>query len=320
MLALTLVATALPSAFAFSAPVHAGVMALRAHPSATSFHGIGGRISVGSIDGSRSRISGTGSLQMGIEGTGIYIGAGLYYGQWKTGVVVNSVLAAIMFVTKKYKSALTETGLLNAWILGILLWGPLGAAGWATCFMYLVFGSLVTKVKMAEKEAKGIAEGRGGQRGPENVWGSAATAAVCALMSQLSPWDSALFKLGFVASLATKLSDTCGSEIGKAYGKTTYLITTLESVPPGTEGAISVEGTLAGVVGSVLLGLCGLAANLIEPMGVWICVFAAFVGTNCESVIGAVFQNKYSWLTNEVVNFINTAIGAAVAMSVYLLL
>jgi len=186
--------------------------------------------------------------------------------------------------------------------------------------MYLVFGSLVTKVKMAEKEAKGIAEGRGGQRGPENVWGSAATAAVCALMSQLSPWDSALFKLGFVASLATKLSDTCGSEIGKAYGKTTYLITTLESVPPGTEGAISVEGTLAGVVGSVLLGLCGLAANLIEPMGVWICVFAAFVGTNCESVIGAVFQNKYSWLTNEVVNFINTAIGAAVAMSVYLLL
>jgi uncharacterized membrane protein len=45
--------------------------------------------------------------------------------------------------------------------------------------------------------------------------GVQATAAVCALLSQFSPWDSALFKLGFVASLATKLSDTCGSGINK---------------------------------------------------------------------------------------------------------
>ena len=36
-------------------------------------------------------------------------------------------------------------------------------------------------------------------------------------------------------------------EIGKAYGKTTYLITTFEKVPRGTEGAISLEGTIAGV-------------------------------------------------------------------------
>ena len=46
-------------------------------------------------------------------------------------------------------------------------------------------------------------------------------------------------------SSATKLADTFASEIGKAYGKTTFLITTLEKVPPGTEGAISAEGTAA---------------------------------------------------------------------------
>ena len=179
---------------------------------------------------------------------------------------------------------------------------------------------MCVQVKMAEKEEAGIAEGRGGQRGPENVWGSAATAAICAILAQFSPWDSALFKLGFVASLATKLSDTCGSEIGKAYGKTTYLITTMEKVPPGTEGAVSLEGTAAGVVGSLVLGACGLAANLIDVTGLWLAAVAAFVGCNCESVIGAAFQNKYAWLTNEVVNFINTAIGALVAMAGWLLL
>lgn len=64
------------------------------------------------------------------------------------------------------------------------------------------------------------------------MWGSAATAAMCALLSVYSPWDTAVLVLGFAASLATKLSDTMASEIGKAYGKTTYLITTMKMVAP----------------------------------------------------------------------------------------
>ena len=69
-----------------------------------------------------------------------------------------------MYVTKKYKSALTEAGLVHAWILGVVLWGPLGFSAWSTCVLYLVFGSLVTKVKMADKEAMGEG-GRGGEGG-----------------------------------------------------------------------------------------------------------------------------------------------------------
>lgn len=75
------------------------------------------------------------------------------------------------------------------------------------------------QVRSKEKEAAGIAEGRGGARGPENVWGSAATAAACALAAVGFPAQAPLLALGYVASLATKLSDTCGSEIGKAFGK-----------------------------------------------------------------------------------------------------
>ena len=54
--------------------------------------------------------------------------------------------------------------------------------------------------------------------------------------------------LAYVPSLATKLGDTFASEIGKAYGKTTFLITTFERVEPGTEGAVSAEGTAAAAV------------------------------------------------------------------------
>ncbi|KAL1514969.1 hypothetical protein AB1Y20_004045 [Prymnesium parvum] len=236
-------------------------------------------------------------------------------------VGLNSALAGLG-VAKKQKM-LTPAGLAHAWALGVILWGALGWRGWSTCVVYLLCGSRVTKVKMAKKEALGIAEGRGGMRGPENVWGSAATAAVCALGSAAFPGKRALLQLGFVASLATKLSDTCASEIGKAFGKTTYLITTLRLVPPGTEGAVSLEGTAAGALGSVVLtawaaaiGLLG-AAPLVPSA---VCVVAAFFATNFESVIGAVAQDKYPWLTNELVNGIMTVVGAAAGMGLSLLL
>ncbi|CAN0554328.1 unnamed protein product, partial [Ectocarpus sp. 8 AP-2014] len=39
----------------------------------------------------------------------------------------------------------------------------------------------------------------------------------------------------------------------QAYGKHTFLITTFKPVAAGTEGAVSLEGTLAGVVGSIII-------------------------------------------------------------------
>ena len=59
---------------------------------------------------------------------------------------------------------------------------------------------------------------------------------ICAMLTYFLPTSFGhMLRVAFVASLSTKLSDTCGSEIGKAYGKTTYLITTLKAVPKGTE-------------------------------------------------------------------------------------
>ena len=97
--------------------------------------------------------------------------------------------------------------------------------------------------------------------------------------------------MGYVASLATKLSDTFASEIGKAYGKTTFLITTLKIVPKGTEGAISIEGTLASVMGGFLLSLfASLVVGLVSTQGVGLATIAAFMATMVESLIG--FLNK----------------------------
>lgn len=236
---------------------------------------------------------------------------------WLIAVGLNTVLLGIAFITPK--KLLTPAGLLHAWVLGVLIWGSLGWQGYLVVLFYFLVGSAVTRIGMEQKEAAGIAEKRSGARGPENVWGSALTGVLCAVGTVIVPVFgvdimTSLLVLGYVASFSTKLSDTCASEVGKAYGKRTYLITTLQAVPRGTEGAVSLEGTLAGVVGSIAIAFVGWGVGLINLPGVLFCVIAAFIATNLESVIGATLQAKIDWLTNEVVNFFNTLIGAIAAV------
>lgn len=231
---------------------------------------------------------------------------------WVVAVGLNTVLLGIAGITPK--KLLTPAGLFHAWLLGILIWGTLGWQGYLVVMFYFLVGSGVTRIGMAEKEAAGIAEKRSGARGPENVWGSALIGALCAVGTLAFPKFAPLLLLGYVASFATKLSDTCASEVGKAYGKRTFLITTLQPVARGTEGAVSLEGTLAGVVGSVAIAIVSWGVGLLNLTGVTICVFSAFIATNLESVIGATLQSKFDWMTNEVVNIINTLIGAISAV------
>ncbi|MEH1847077.1 MAG: TIGR00297 family protein [Nostoc sp.] len=252
---------------------------------------------------------------------------------WLVAVGLNTILLGLAWIAPK--KLLTPAGLFHAWFLAILIWVTLGWQGYAVVMFYFLVGSGVTRIGMAQKEAEGIAEKRSGARGPENVWGSALTGALCALgvgiinsgflvpspqflvpntSAALSTSPQSLLLLGYVASFSTKLADTTASEVGKAYGKSTFLITTLQPVPRGTEGAVSLEGTLAGIVASVAIAFVGWGVGLINLLGVAWCVLAAFIATNVESVIGATLQSKYTWLTNEVVNIFNTLIGAMAAV------
>ena len=209
---------------------------------------------------------------------------------------------------------MTKGGWINAGILGTILWACLSWQGWMSVVIYLLFGSLVTKIGFKFKKEQGIAEKRDGRRGPENVWGSAATGLFLAIMTKLNATNEAMFKIGFAASFAAKLADTFGSEIGKRFGKDTYLITSLKKVERGTEGGVSIEGTLASIFGSIFMALVMLRLSIISTKSHFIVVaVSGFLATLSESIIGAKFQNKYK-LSNELVNAIQTSISAVFAI------
>ncbi len=211
---------------------------------------------------------------------------------------------------------LTKNGWIHAGALGTILWGCLGWQGWLAVVFYLFLGSLVTKIGFSYKQSKGIAEGRGGRRGPENVWGSSATGAFLAILYKVSGgvgYDFVL--LGFAASFSAKLSDTFGSEIGKRWGRRTFLITSFKRVLAGTDGAISLEGTLASLLGAVLMtGVMTSLAFVSNISEFVVVVIAGFFATIAESVLGATAQNRLKWLTNELVNSLQTSLAGLLAI------
>jgi uncharacterized protein (TIGR00297 family) len=233
-------------------------------------------------------------------------------GHWAAALAINAGLIALA----QRAPVLTPAGWVHAGILGTLLWGALGPPGWLAVVLYLVLGSLVTRLGFGRKQASGLAEGRGGRRGPENVWGSALVGTVLALVATQAPpsWHRALL-LAFAASFAAKLADTFGSEIGKRWGRHTVLITSLRPVPPGTEGAVSLEGTAASLAGSALMALGMVPLGVIAGWRAWLLVSVIGLGaTLLESLIGATLQQRWTWLTNELVNALQTLLAAGLAL------
>ncbi len=54
----------------------------------------------------------------------------------------------------------------------------------------------------------------------------------------------------------------------QAYGKTTFLITTLKAVPRGTEGAVSAEGTAAGAAAALAFSAVALGLGQVRFTGI----------------------------------------------------
>ena len=87
-------------------------------------------------------------------------------------------------------------------------------------------------------------------------------------------------------------------------------------MPPGTEGAVSLEGTLGGLAGrAAVVAAVGAAAGLYGwPCGDRWWRVAGLLGSLAESVLGTVAERR-GWMGNDLLNALNTAIGALVVPS-----
>jgi uncharacterized protein (TIGR00297 family) len=224
-------------------------------------------------------------------------------------LAVNLPVAAAGWLAR----TVTLAGALVGAFIGIVVFTFTGIGGWLMLFASFLVAAVSSRLGLKRKSVLGIAEERGGRRGPGNAIANTSLGAFAAAIAVLSPHrDAAL--LAMVAALAASGSDTVASEIGKAWGRRTFLFPTLAPVRPGTSGAISLEGTAAGLVAA--LGLAALAQplGLIHGPAVWWAVAGATAGAFVESSLGSTLEPS-GVLDNDVLNFLNTGVAAAVAVA-----
>jgi uncharacterized protein (TIGR00297 family) len=94
------------------------------------------------------------------------------------------------------------------------------------------------------------------------------------------------------------------------------MITNFKSVAPGTDGGMSLFGTIAALLGAASVAVAALATGLVPAHAIATIILAGFFGTIIDSLLGAIFERR-GLLNNDLVNLLSTAaaVGTAWALA-----
>lgn len=223
---------------------------------------------------------------------------------------------------------ITLDGVFAATIFGTV---ALGLGGWALAAVVLLFfisSSLITKVPVigVEPDKTGYALQKSKmRRNGLQIWANGFWIALFAVLWFLFQYQ--VFLVMAAAALATATADTWSTELGSRNIGRTILITDFSQVKPGTDGGISIKGTLAAFWGALLIaGAFLFLSREVNPELFSVIALSGFLGCLADSFLGAVYQNNNNpdhWFNrffeshekaNNAVNWASTGIGVLAAL------
>jgi len=193
------------------------------------------------------------------------------------------------------------------------------AAGYTALFCMAAFFICGTLATARGRKAKQSIEKPDDhtQRKYSQVLANAGAAAIFASLILVFPAHYQVFSIMLAASLASATSDTLSSELGMLYGKTFYNCISWKREERGLDGAVSLEGTLIGLIGAALIASI-YAMGIQLDRTFFIIITAGFAGNLSDSVFGATLE-RHNLLNNDWVNFLSTLFAAAIAGLIYLI-
>ena len=229
-------------------------------------------------------------------------------------IVIVAVVIAFVFGYFAFRAKTADlSGLFSIALVGVILLVFADATWLLVMLAFFILGSLCTRYKFEYKKRIGVEQGRSGARGYRNVFANGIVA--CAAAVLYGVFVQPVFIVMYVGCVATAAADTMASEIGVT-GGIPYMITTFRKVPIGTNGGVSLKGEAVCVLGSLVVSLVALGLHVITPGMAVICTVTGFVGTNLDSLVGALLENK-GFLGNAGTNFLATLGGGLFAVVLY---
>ncbi|WP_160714831.1 DUF92 domain-containing protein [Chitinophaga solisilvae] len=231
-----------------------------------------------------------------------------------TQTIIFLVVLIIFIIICVKARKLSLPAALTAGLIGILIFAGAGYPGIVLLAVFFVLGTWATS---HQKEKKVMLEADGPepqQRKPGQVLANGGVAALMAVAALADPPHRHIYLLMLAASMASATADTLSSELGMVYGRRHFNILTWKKEARGLDGVISLEGTLLGALGALIIAL--LYAALISTAGAWYVLVAGIAGNFMDSVLGATLERK-KFINNDIVNSCNTLFAALTALFIY---
>ncbi|MEP6770090.1 MAG: DUF92 domain-containing protein [Acidobacteriota bacterium] len=258
-----------------------------------------------------------GSLAVGPDAWALLFRYPGFAGNLLVAVALNAVLA---FVLARL-GIVSSSGAAAGFVVGTLLLAIGGWGAYELLWAFFALGTAATKLGWAAKSSRGTAQAEDGRRGARHVVANCGLAvAILLVAAGRRPFLPDAVFAALTAAFAAALADTLGTEVGSLAGRHPLSLLSGRRVPPGTAGAVSWQGTVAGAAGALAMGGVGYAAGLIPLSLVWVVGAAGVAGSLCESLLSDLGARRGFRPDHEFANALNTfagaAAGAEVAMSI----
>ena len=244
------------------------------------------------------------------------------------------------------RQSLDKSGVLGAIASGTSIFG-MGGWSWGLSLIYFFVSSSLLSHFRAQEKANAATDkfSKGSRRDISQAAANGGLATLFALLYGFSrsPGTRRIAQAGFVGALATATADTWATELGVLSASSPRLMTSGQPVAPGTSGGVTLLGMAASALGAYSQGFFFWAGQgfrkSLAPTPL-LALLSGMVGSCCDSLLGATLQAMYScpackteterrihrcgtrteslrglvWMNNDVVNFLATVSGSAVAI------
>jgi len=264
-------------------------------------------------------------------------------------IVLGFGLGALIAYLAWRAGSLSVSGGWAAMLTGGVIFG-FGGLGWAVLLLlFFITSSALSRLFARRKSGLNEKFSKGSQRDWGQVAANGGLGAGLALLAWLLPaWQPWLWA-AFAGAMAAVNGDTWATELGVLSRAAPRLITTGKVVERGTSGGVTLQGYAAVLGGSAVIGLA--AAMFAQPglrlVVLGVVILAGLAGSSFDSLLGATTQAIYwcpacqketerhpkhtcgsatslrrgwTWLDNDWVNFLCSAVGALVAGGLFFLM
>ena len=246
-------------------------------------------------------------------------------------LLVWTITSAIVFYgAYKFKS-LSESGVLSAYAMGIIIFGTGGFMWIIPILIFFILSSALSKLPKTENTLQ-----KNSRRDIIQIIANGGAATIISVINFYYP-NNQLF-IVYLAVIAVATADTWASEIGLFSPWNPIHVTKLKTVAKGTSGGISLLGTLGSVLGATVIGITGIQLGLPSSL-LGIIIITGTAGSLVDSLIGGSIQANFQcaecnnitekrkhcnlpsmhlsglyMVDNDMVNFLNTISGIIIVL------